>query len=176
MTKRVLIIHGWESNSTEHWFLEEKERLEKLGCEVTVPDMPGNSHPKKEEWVRVIKDFRPDRGSILIGHSLGGVAILRYLEKTFDRVGKCIFLATPIKKLGLGYEEIENFLEEDFNWNKIKEASEKLVIFNQTNDPAVPLQEGKDLANYIGAELIVVEGNDHFDKIDFSLLEESIFN
>ncbi len=29
MKKRVLIIHGWESNSKEHWFLEEKEKLEK---------------------------------------------------------------------------------------------------------------------------------------------------
>ncbi|MDD5145114.1 MAG: hypothetical protein PHW72_03250 [Candidatus Pacebacteria bacterium] len=46
-TKRVLIIHGWESNSKEHWFLEEKNRLEDRGFEVTVPDMPNTFHPKK---------------------------------------------------------------------------------------------------------------------------------
>ena len=125
MAKRVLIIHGWESNSTEHWFLEEKERLERLGYEVIVPDMPNTLHPKKEEWVQVVRDFNPDENSVLIGHSLGGSVILRYLEETATKIGKCIFIATPIKKLGAGYEGIENFLETDFDWEKIKESSEK---------------------------------------------------
>jgi len=174
MAKRVLIIHGWEASSKEHWFLEEKERLEKLGFEVAVPDMPNTLHPGKEEWVKVIKDFTPDGESILIGHSLGGTAILRYLEKTQDKVGKCIFIATPIRKLGPGYEGIENFLETDFNWGKIEENANKLIVFNQTEDPAVPFQHGKDLADNIGGELVVVEDNDHFDKIDFELLEKYI--
>lgn len=176
MAKRVLIIHGWESNSKEHWFLEEKKRLEKLGYEVAVPDMPNSFHPKQKEWVKVIKDFNPDKNSILIGHSLGGVAILRYLEKTLNKVGKCIFIATPIRKLGPGYEGIENFLETDFDWDKIKESSEKFVVMNQTEDSAVPLQHGKDLSNYLNVELVAVEGNNHFDKIDFSLLEKNILD
>ncbi len=174
MAKRVLIIHGWESNSKEHWFLEEKERLEKLGHEVDVPDMPNTLQPKKEEWVKVIEDFNPDENSILIGHSLGGVAILRYLEVADGKAGKCILIATPIKKLGLGYEGIENFLEGDFDWDKIKGNARKLVVFNQTEDPAVPIQHGKDLADFISAELVMLNGNDHFDKIDFELLEKYI--
>lgn len=174
MAKKVLIIHGWESNSREHWFWEEKERLEKLDYEVVVPDMPNTLYPNKEEWVKVIQDFNPDENSILIGHSLGGVAILRYLETVNNKVGKCIFIATPIRKLGPGYEGTENFLEGDFNWEKIKGNAEKLVVFNQTEDLAVPLQHGKDLANFTDAELVVANGNDHFDKIDFGLLENYI--
>ena len=174
MKKRVLIIHGWESNSREHWFLEEKEKLEKLGYEVVVPNMPNTFHPQKEEWVKVIEDFNPDENSILIGHSLGGVAILRYLETANNKVGKCIFIATPIRKLGPGYEEIENFLDGGFNWKKIRGNSEELIVFNQTEDPAVPLEHGKDLANFTNAELVIVSGNDHFDKINFDLLEKYI--
>lgn len=174
MPKRVLIIHGWESNSREHWFLEEKSRLEKLGYEVVVPDMPDAFHPKREEWVKVIKAFNPDKDSLLIGHSLGGVAILRHLEETNNKIGKCIFIATPIRKLGKGYEEIENFLEGDFNWERIKNSAEKIIVFNQTKDPAVPLQYGKDLATSLDAELVIVEDDDHFDKINFDLLEKYI--
>ena len=74
----------------------------------------------------------------------------------------------------MGYEGIENFLEDEFNWEKIKENTDKLVVFNQVEDPAVPLQHGKDLANYLNAELVVFKGNDHFDKIDFELLEKYI--
>jgi predicted alpha/beta hydrolase family esterase len=45
---------------------------------------------------------------------------------------------------------------------------------NQNKDPWVPLQHGKDLANYLGSKLIIVEGSDHFDKIDFDLLEKYV--
>jgi len=98
MKKRVLIIHGLESNSREHWFLEEKTRLEKLGYEVTVPDMPNSFHPQKEEWLKVIKDFNLDENSILIGHGLGGTIILSFLEQATKVVGECIFIYSDANK------------------------------------------------------------------------------
>ncbi len=134
--------------------------------------MPNSFNPRKEEWIRVVEEFSPDKSSILIGHSLGGSTILRYLEKAENKVAKCILIAVPIKKLGPDFKVIENFLEGDFNWEKIRKSSEKFIVFNQTDDPHVPLQHGKDLANYIAAKLVIVEGNDHFDKIDFELLEK----
>jgi len=47
---------------------------------------------------------------------------------------------------------------------------------NQTKDPWVDPQHGKDLAKYLGVNLVLIEGNDHFDKIDFSLLEKNILD
>ncbi len=174
MRKRVLIVHGWGSNSKEHWFLQEKERLEKLGYEVSAPDMPNASQPIKEEWVLVIEDFAPDENSILIGHSLGGTAILRYLEKTDRSVAKAILIATPIRQLKMDYDfsPIENFFKPEFNWQKIKQNCKKFIILNQTNDPWVPLKHGKNLARYLDGELEIVEGSNHFDTIDFQLLEK----
>lgn len=177
MQKRVLIIHGWEASSKDHWFLEEKERLEKLGCEVVVPDMPNTLLPKKNEWMQVIKDFNPDENSILIGHSLGGTAILRFLEEVSDIVGKCILIATPIRKLEneeYDFSPVYGFFEPDIDYQKIKQNCRKFIIINQTDDPWVPLQHGKDLAHYTNGSLKVTQGNDHFDKIDFAMLEEYI--
>jgi len=175
--KRILIIHGWESNSREHWFLEEKQRLEKIGHKVTVPDMPDTFCPKKDEWVKVIKEFTPNDDTILVGHSLGGVAILRYLEETDKTIPKCILIATPIKILtDLNYDlkPMNNFFETEFNWDKIKQNCKEFIIMNQTKDEWVPLQHGKDLAGYVGAKLKVVEGSNHFDTINFNLLEKYI--
>jgi len=172
MRKRILIIHGWESNSKEHFFLEEKERLEKLGHEVYVPDMPNAFFPKKEEWIKVIEDFNPDVNSILIGHSLGGTTILRYLEIAKNKIKRCILAATPIKKIG--FEATDDFFEPDFDWQNIKQNCEEIFILNQTDDPWVPLQQGKDLNKYVDGKLIEVEGNNHFDTIDFSLIEEHV--
>lgn len=177
MPKRILILHGWESNSCEHWFLEAKRRWEEKGYQVKVPDMPNPFYPQKEKWVKIIEDFKPNKDSILIGHSLGGTAILRYLEKAKRQVGKSILIATPIRQLKADYDfsPIANFFEPDFDWKKIKQNCEKFVIINQTKDDWVPLQHGKDLAKQVKGELVVVEGSDHFDTIDFGLLEKHIF-
>jgi len=171
---KVLILHGWGSNSTEHWFLEEQQRLEKLGIQVLVPDMPNTLTPAPAEWVQVIAEFRPDENSVLIGHSLGGTAVLRYLEETDKKIALVILIATPIQELGEGFEPIINFSKPDFDWHRIKRNCEKIVIMNQTKDGSVPLQHGKDLAEHTAGELIVVEGSNHFDTIDFSLLEKHI--
>jgi len=171
MKKRVLIIHGWESNSTEHWFLEEKERLEKMGYEVLVPDMPNTSHPKREEWVKTIEDFNPDENSILIGHSLGGPAILSFLQKANQKVDVCIMIAAPIWKLG--YSETDDFFE-NYDWKKIKKMANKFVILNQKDDPWVKPEHGKTLADKLGGELNLIEGNDHFNEIEFNLIEKNL--
>lgn len=178
MAKRILILHGWESNSREHWFLEEKERLERLGHQVVVPDMPDTFHPKKEEWVKVIEDFQPDENSIIVGHSLGGTATLRYLEKANKLVGKAILIATPIRQLDKDYDftPIANFFEPDFDWQKIQQNCREFIIINQRNDDWIPLQHGKDLASYVGGELEIVEGTNHFDTIDFDLFEKYVLD
>ncbi len=174
MKKRILILHGWESNSKEHWFLEEKERLEKLGHKVFVPDMPNTFHPKKKQWVRVIEDFDPDSRSVLVGHSLGGTVILNYLEKIDEKIKRCVLIATPIRKLD--FKPTNNFFEPNFNWQKIKQNCEEFFILNQTKDPWVPLQHGEDLAGYVDGKLIKFEGDNHFDTIDFSILEKCILS
>jgi len=178
MSKQILILHGWESHSKEHWFLEEKERLEKRGYPVVVPDLPNTLHPKKEAWVRVIEDFKPDEDSIIIGHSLGGTATLRYLEKTKKPVGKSILIATPIRQLKGDYDfgPIDNFFQPKFDWQIIKQNCRKFLIINQRKDDWVPLQHGKDLASYVNGKLEVVEGSNHFDTIDFNLLEKHILS
>jgi hypothetical protein len=177
MARRVLIIHGWEATSKDNWFLEEKARLEKLGYEVVVPDMPNTLEPKKEEWVKVIRDFNPDDNSILIGHSLGGTAILRYLEEASNRVGKCIFVATPIRKPENDKYDVSliyNFFEPEIDYKKIQKNCKEFVIINQINDPLVPLQDGKDLARYINGNLKIVEGNNHLCEMGLDILEEYI--
>jgi len=172
MNKRVSIIHGWESNSKEHWFQEEKARLEKMGYQVTVPDMPNAFSPKEKEWLETIDSFQLDENWILIGLSLGATLILRYLEKTRQKVGTCVLIASPINNCG--YKEVDDFFQKDFDWQKIKRMAKKFVVIAQNQDPYVSLEQSKNLAKNLNVDLILTEGNDHFDKIDFSLIENNL--
>lgn len=171
-SKNILIVHGFEASSKNHWFLEAKEKFTKEGYEVNIPDFPGGYFPKKDEWVKVIENFNPDESWILIGHSLGGVAILRFLEKTNKKIAKAILIATPFENMKFG--AIENFFTGEFDWQKIKENCNQFVVLNEDNDPVVPLEHGKKLSECLNCQQIVKPGYIHFHKIDIDFLEELI--
>ncbi len=172
MVKNVLIIHGWNATVQDHWFLEAKEKWEKKGLKVEVPEMPGDYFPKAQEWLELIESFHPDESWVLMGHSLGGVAILNYLENTDRPIAKAILIATPLTPMH--FEALDNFFEGGFNWEQIKSKCLKFEIVNEDNDPAVPLEHGQKYAQNLSGNLHVVRGYTHFHDIDLNFLEKLI--
>ena len=169
---KILILHGFESNSREHWFLKAKELFEKDGFKVFVPDMPETFFPKKEDWVRTISSFKLDEDWILIGHSLGGVAILKYLEDAQKPIGRVILLSVPYEPMS--FKPIENFFTNGFNWTKIKSNCPKFDIVNEDADPVIPVEHGQNFAKFLGGKLHLLHGFTHFDKIDLDFLGDLI--
>jgi predicted alpha/beta hydrolase family esterase len=168
LKKRVLIIHAWESSPQEHWYEEEKKILEEMGYEVFLPELPGGRWPKLVEWLEIIKEFKPDENTILIGHSLGPAAILRYLEKSGQKVETIISIAGFAKSLG--FKETDNFVEEPFDWETIRKNANKIISIAQKNDPYVPIDVSKEIADRTGGEFMLVDGDNHFDKMDLDLI------
>jgi len=78
--KKLLILHGWDSNC-QRW-QKVKEILKKSGIEVLVPDLPGfgKNPPPQEAWgiedyKKWVMKFAEDKGwqrFNLFGHSFGG--------------------------------------------------------------------------------------------------------
>lgn len=132
LMKRVLIIHGWESHSKDHWYQKEKVILESRGMQVLIPDMPGKSFPIEEDWVRVIEEFNPGPEDVLIGHSLGAPAILRFLENAKQKVGKIFLIAGFASSLNLDYPNAEfpgRFVERPFKWGPDKSSLWKSIYY-----------------------------------------------
>ncbi len=172
--KKVIIIHAWGSNPKEHWYQEEKKILENLGYKVFLPEMPGGDWPKKDEWLEIIKDLKPDNETVLIGHSLGTPAILRYLEIADRPVDKFFSIAGFAQDLKI--EQTKNFVSEPFAWDRIRRNTNHIYVINEINDPYVPLEIGREIAEKTGGEFIEVPGNIHFDKMDLNLINTRIEN
>ena len=147
-----------------------QDRWEKKNYKVYVPNLPGNYFPKKDEWLKVIEDFKPNENWILIGHSLGGVMILKYLEIADKPIGKAILIATPFMAMHFG--ALDNFFEGGFNWENIKANCPSFEILNEDNDPAVPIEHGQKYAQNLGGQLHTVSGYTHFHNIDLKFLEK----
>src|SRR5687767_5502396 len=93
--KRVFVIHGWDGSPTSDWIGWTAEELQKRGYEAVAPQMPHTEHPTVEEWVAHLRSVMgtPDKQTHFIGHSVAGLAIMRYLQTIDTKVGGAVFVA-----------------------------------------------------------------------------------
>lgn len=141
-----------------------RRELERRGFRVFVPAMPNTMHPKMDSWVNHLAKTvgKPDKDCYFVGHSLGAITILRYLEtlKPGQRVGGAILIAGFDDNLG--YEELNSFFASPVEWDKIKSRSKKFVAIHSDDDPYVPLKHSITFKEKLGAESIVMHNMKHF--------------
>lgn len=167
MKKRVFIIHGWGASPEVNWFPETKSELKRLGFNVVVPQMPNSQFPISEEWLAEMQTLinDPDENTFLIGHSLGGIAILHFIEslKEDQKIGGAILVAGFSESLGI-IPEIENFFKHAVDYEKIKLHCDTFIAINSDNDPAVPISRGEVLRDKLNAKLIVMHNAGHINR------------
>lgn len=168
MKKRAFLIHGWESYPSEGWLPWLKKELEKKGFETIAPAMPDTKHPKMIAWLKHLKKIvgTPDRNYYFVGHSLGCVTILRYLEtlKKGQRIGGAVLIAGFTSNLG--YDDLGKFFTKPINWKKIETHCRKFVAVHSDNDPYVSLHYGSFFKKKLGAKLVVKHNMKHFSGDD----------
>ncbi|MFH1685439.1 MAG: alpha/beta hydrolase, partial [Candidatus Micrarchaeota archaeon] len=64
----------------------------------------------------------------------------------------------------LGIPEIANFVDTEFDFEKIKKSADKFIVINSDNDPFIELSEGERLAKLLGAKLIVEHNGGHINE------------
>jgi predicted alpha/beta hydrolase family esterase len=195
MRQQIFVIHGGDAFDVyEEWltYLRSKEinleraklrdwkaRLEEtLGedFEVIFPRMPNSQNAKYEEWKIWFEKHIPflHDGVILIGHSLGGVFLARYLsEETFPKSIKAtLLIASPFDVDG-GRPMQGGFCVGE-SLSKLKEQGGVVVLYHSQDDSVVAFSEmTKYSALLSSAELRVFEDRGHFNQEEFpEILEE----
>lgn len=162
--KRVFIVHCWEGYPEYCWYPSVKRGLEENGFKVQVPEMPETDFPKLEKWFPTLKNAigKPDKDTYLVGHSIGCVAILRYLESLDkgERIGGAILVAGFTDDLG--FEELENFFETPIDFEKVQSRCPKFVAIHSDSDPYVALKYGNIFKEKLGAGVIIKHNMGHF--------------
>jgi uncharacterized protein len=177
MKKRVFIIHGWEGTPDSNWFPWLKGELEKNDFEVMVPQMPNADLPKETEWTAYLQEIigDTDENTFLIGHSLGAIAILRYLETLEENleIGGAILVSGFSESLGI-FPEIENFFKNPVNYENIKSHCKNFIAINSDDDPLVPLEKGNILRDKLDAKLIVLQNMEHIQEPELPVALEEL--
>lgn len=174
MSKKFVIIHGWEATPEDNWFPWLKEKLESEGHEVLAPQMPNTANPKLNEWLGHLQSTlkNPDENTFLIGHSLGCITILRYLESLprNTKIGGAFLVAGfsgPI-----GFDELKSFVDKPLDYEKIKSQTGKIIAVHSDDDSLVPLKNGEIIKEKLGAKLIVLKNKRHFNELELPELFE----
>ncbi len=151
MKRRVFLIHGWGGFPEEGWRPCLKEKLIEKGFEVFNLAMPDTNNPICTKWVDYLQKsvVTPNSNDYFVGHSLGVITILRFLEtfKKDQSIGGAILVAGFARDLEYtGYKgEVSSFFNTKLNWEKIRKVCQKFVVIHSDNDPYVPLKHNKIL-------------------------------
>jgi len=197
MKKQVVVIHGGDTFETYEEYLNflrsyeiDIERYksdksdwkpwlrQKLGSnyEVILPIMPNKTNAQFSEWKLWFEKFIPflHDNVILIGHSLGGTFLAKYLsENQFEKKIKAVFLVGAVyDKDDDGYSVVSFSLPEKLNLQ-----TANTMIYHSKDDPVVPFstldQYKKALPK---AETKVFEDRGHFNQEEFPELAQDILN
>jgi predicted alpha/beta hydrolase family esterase len=166
--KRVISVHGWAGHPDEGWRPWLGEILAKHGIEFISPLMPNTRFPQESEWTAFLRSIvgRPDTDTFLIGHSLGVISILRYLEtlQKDEEVGGVVFVAGFTDDLGI--PELTNFFSLPINWSAIRPHVQKVVSFESDNDPYGLARYNDDFQHNLNAETFLLHDRKHFSGDD----------
>ena len=171
---KVILMHGKDTNPTEKWYPWFKEELEKKEIKVHVPELPDSSEPNLLLWLDILATLKPDEETVLVGHSRGGVAVLRYIERLplGAKVKKVILIAANAGSAK--YQETLNPAESNFgfytkdgyDFETIQSHCDNFVVYHSEDDQWVPFAHGKENAEGLGAEFRVFKDKHHFGKDD----------
>lgn len=172
MSKKAILVHGWEGDPENNWFPWLKKELINRGYQVVVPQLPDSDHPKMEPWLKTLTEAAAevDEETIFIGHSLGCQTILRYLETLPEgkKVGAIICVAGFFTLVNLEGPEQEAlakpWLETPIDTDKVKTIANKIVLILSDNDPWVKIEPNKSMfEEKLGAQVVIKQGGGHFD-------------
>lgn len=173
MKKKVVIAHCWGGTPEDCWYQSAKKEIEARGFEVIAPEFPDTENPQMEKWVAKLTEAvgEPHENisheyTFLIGHSLGTVTILRYLETLPEgqKIGGVILVAPYV--YNLGFAELDNFFKTPIDYEKIKSRCVKFFGIFSDNDPYVPLSQAEVLKEKLDMEILVKHNAGHFSNLE----------
>lgn len=167
--KQVYIVHGYGASPDSHWFPWLKQRLQAQGVKVSVLEMPNSAYPQPDQWQQTLQQqvIHADRNTWFVTHSLGSIAVLRYLadREELSTIGGIVLVSGFNEHLS-NIPELDPFLRPDLDYAKIIKVIHKRMVIAAKNDVVVAAPFSQRLAQRLDAQLVLLPQGGHFLKDD----------
>ena len=196
--KQVVVVHGGDTFNTYDEYLSflkgfevdfERYRAGKIGWkrnlgntlgeeyEIIAPEMPDKTNAKYAEWKIWFDKFVPylEDQIILIGHSLGGLFLAKYLsENTLSKSIRATFLVAACYDDKDADYSLADFAMPE-NLANFEKQSPKIFLYHSSDDPIVPFADlGKYRKALPRATIRTFVDRGHFNQETFPELAEDI--
>lgn len=167
MTK-IILIHGGGGpcDGNTHWFPYLDASLSADTVQVLHPDFPDPENMNFNIWVNKLESLKPDKNTILVGHSYGAVLAMRWAME--HKVKGLVIVAEFYTSLGDEEVEQSEFLPKTWNWESIQANTSWIEQFHSQDDPYIQLSEAKLLSKNLDTNLHIFQDAMHFgiDRIN----------
>ncbi|MFI1369434.1 RBBP9/YdeN family alpha/beta hydrolase [Streptomyces griseochromogenes] len=175
----TIVSHGFGMTNQDHWYPYLRDELGAAGHRVRVPQLPEPQAPQADAWLKALTAetaVSPAADTVLVGHSLGGVNVLRLLEKhDVDAEGPYAGVVLVASMAGeVGYDALAGFFEPDFEWPRIRRAARTFRILHAADDPVTGAATGEHIMRFVtelGATATVTATDGHFPSTGASRLQ-----
>jgi len=163
--------------SKKYWIQDVAEKLKEV--QVIVPRMPLQENAKYDEWKIYFERFFSELndGIILIGSSLGGIFLAKYLsENKFPKKILSVYLTCPPFDDSLPGEDLVGGFKLQSDLSLIEKQTKNLYLMFSKNDDVVPISHAEKFREKLpNSKIIIFESkNGHFQIEEFPELIEMI--
>lgn len=163
--KNAVILHGTLGSPEGNWFKWLKNELEAKGMEVWLPALPHPEQPSLRAWADYVHaecPFPITTETLVVGHSSGAILALILAQENTVTIGVVVAVSV-FHDNSLDWEPNSKLFDVDFAWPKIQQNSTKLLFVHSDDDPYVPLEQARYVADNCKGELVVVPSQGHFN-------------
>jgi len=161
----VLILHGILGKAGENWSQWLCDELESKNYNVIMPNLPEADHPDRTTWLQVVSDLMGRLGdeTIIVAHSLGVATALDYLESKTGKIKGLVSVSGFGDDYGM---ELNSYFmrEKAIDYSKVNDSVTNKYVFYGDDDPYVPQDSLKLLADELRVTPTIVEKGGHLNE------------
>lgn len=159
---RAILIHGnGGGNPSDNWFPYLKKELENLGIKTDAPQFPDSDLARASYWIPFLKDtLKADENTIIIGHSSGAIAAMRFAEK--NTIYGSVLVGSYHTDMGIEKEKLSGYFDSPWDWNAIRKHQKWIIQFASENDPCIPISEARYVHQKLSTDYYELPDQGHF--------------
>ena len=174
---RIILVHGFNASPQMNFHPRLAQTLRAKGYEVVTPTLTLKAG-EAFDLNQAIEEMKEQVGylkgeDILLGHSLGSLIILQYLEAVeMTETPRAVILVAP--PWNVSRPELRQLFIADLDADVLMWKAREFVVVHSNDDKLVPIEHGKRLAEALKAQLVETTGDGHYMDQDYPVLAEVI--
>lgn len=171
---KLIFLHGngGEGMGNHFWPYAERE-FTRLGYTVIAKNFPDPVLARQSIWLPFLKDeCGADKYSVLIGHSSGAIAAMRFAEK--NRILGSVLVGAYHTDTGDERERLSGYFDTPWDWPAIRRNQQWIIQFSSVDDPFFPVEEPRLVARELKTEYHEYTDRGHFFDPEFPELVEEV--